>query len=98
MAHETQEQEVQTLKLPSCPLQDVETLAATVDLNEVRAFRASMASLQEQASAAARPATVHVPFALCNAADAQLPLHLTPERTPSRCVFPASDEVCVGVL
>lgn len=66
-------------------MQDVETVTATVDLDEVLAYRASMASLQEQASAATRIPCVDVDFALCGEATAFLPMQLSQPKFGRRC-------------
>jgi NAD+ synthase (glutamine-hydrolysing) len=66
-------------------MQDVETLTATVDLDEVQSYRASVASLQEQASSAARVPCIDVDFALCGGAEAFVPMQLSAEVSPRRC-------------
>ena len=65
-------------------MQDVETLTATVDLDEVLSHRAATASLQEQASSAARIPTIEVPFALCGGASSFLPMQLANPVEPRR--------------
>ena len=67
-------------------LQDVETLTATVDLDEVASYRASIASLQEQASSTERIPCVEVDFALCGSPEAFLPMRLSDEVAARRCV------------
>ena len=69
-------------------VQDVETLTATVDLDEVTSYRASMASLQEQASSTERIPSVEVNFALCGMPEAFLPMRLSDEIAPRRCAQP----------
>lgn len=49
-------------------LADVEVVTASVDLDEVVSFRASISSLREQASTTVQPALVAVDFKLCRAA------------------------------
>ena len=66
-------------------VQDVEVLTATVDLDEVTSYRASMASLQEQASSTERIPCVEVNFALCGTPEAFLPMRLSDEVAPRRC-------------
>lgn len=66
------------------PLQDVEVVAATVDLHEVQSYRAAISSLQEQAASTARISGIPVPFHLCGAADI-IPRSLSMPITPRRC-------------
>ena len=65
-------------------MQDVEVVQAVVDLSEVESYRASVASVQEQAASVEPLHHVDVPFKLCSSEPtlmhAQLSLPIDPYR------------------
>lgn len=65
-------------------MQDVEVVHAVVDLSEVESYRASVASMQEQAASVQPLHHVEVPFKLCSTEatlmQAQLSLPMEPHR------------------
>jgi hypothetical protein len=70
-------------------MQEVETVTAIVDLDEVRSYRAAKASLQEQASSALRIPCIAVDFSLSDQTTTFLPMELSTEIPIRRCVTTA---------
>lgn len=73
-------------------LQDVEVITADVDLDSVVSFRASISSIQEQASCVAPIPTVTVDFSLCAHAQAGA------TRGPTTISLPITAKRCACIL
>lgn len=69
---------------------------AVVDLSEVESYRASVASLQEQAAAIELPHHIDVSFKLCSSASAQIHSQVSLPLEPHRYI--QTDMCCVVSL